>query len=201
MARINILSTCLAGAAALALSACAESNDTLSSTFASVKFWRITKTAEESYPHLPPVEARKQFVRDKYREAVAPLQTDEERQALAASIYMGFSMLNGRAIPAYCGEMNVDASAFEKGFRRQNRRLESALGRVLEAHGVTIEEAWARQERFAMAAAKAELMNAGGHIGSHSVCTKLKEQPHLFLTKAHFTQEFPEIAQTLRAAP
>lgn len=189
----------LTGAGALAMTACVESDNAMNSAFASVKFWRIAKDAEEAYPHLPPVKARKQYVRDKYREAIATHNSDEDRQSIAASFYMGFSMLNGRAIPAYCGEMNVDASAFRDGYLRQNRRLESALGRVLDAQGVTIEEAWERQKRIAMAAAKAELLNAGSHNGSYSVCKKLKDQPGMFLARAHFTQEFPEIAAALRA--
>ena len=100
MATSNRISSLLfAGAAAFALSACSDAGGPGSSAFASVKFWRITKSATDTYPNLPPIEARKQFVRDKYREAAASLKTDAERQVLAASFYMGFSMLNGRAIP------------------------------------------------------------------------------------------------------
>lgn len=171
------------------------------SIYSDVQVWRTANSAEKEYPNLPPFEARKKFVRDKFAEASANMKTDDQRRTLAASIYLGFSLVNGRAIPAYCEEMNLDASAFGRQFRSMNRAEERALEAVLEAKGATIDEAWERNKSFARAAAKRDLMSGGPLVGSYEVCKKLKEQPHLFLANASFARHFPQIAATLRSAP
>ena len=59
----------------------------------------------------------------------------------------------------------------------------------------------ARNEKFAMSAAKRDLMSGGPRMGSYEVCKKVKEQPHLFLANAGFARHFPQIARTLTTAP
>lgn len=187
----------LIAAGAGILAACgAESGSSGHSVLAGLNFWRISNQAIKTYPDKTPYEARKQYAKDKFNEAAATM-SDEQKRALAASFYLGYSSLNGRAIPDYCAQMRVDISAFADGFKKKNRREEASLEALLEAEGLTRDDVWEKQKRFAMAAAKNELLNAGGLKGSYSVCSDVEDHPERYLAQASFARQFPQISWAL----
>jgi len=61
-------------------------------------YWKITDAAQNAYPSLAPMEARKRYVQDKFTEMSASL-TPEQQRSEAASFYAGYMMLNAVAIP------------------------------------------------------------------------------------------------------
>lgn len=192
----------LAPAALLLMAGCNDAGGTAAKVFSDIQYFNITKKAEEEYPQLPKHEAHKRFANAEFDRMYMAFETGEERRALAAAYFLGFSALNGRAIPEYCGEMNRDLSKFADGFEQQNRRELKAYRDFLETQGMTEDAAWAKVRRRAMSAAKFQLMEAGGlSKGSWGVCKDVEDNPFKYLARAKFADTFPSAARVLNAAP
>lgn len=197
--RVSTLTKLFAGlGAALTMAACGDSTSTPKTVLGSnYTYWKITDNAEKAYPKLKPMEARKRYVQDKFKE-MAATKTPEEQRAEAASFYAGYMMLNAVAIPQYCQGVNVDISEYAKSFKARNQRSEDSLDAVLLSQGVTRDELWQKTERYAMSAAKNELLAAAGlNGGSYTSCKAVQKNPNKFLVNANFGKHFPDISRAL----
>ena len=184
---------------ALSLAACSEGGGA-ESILSDVGHWRHMRDAEKTYPDKTPMEARKQWARDHLTAAMENAETDEIKRVIAARFYLGYSLMNGRAIPAYCEQMNIEVTPYTEKFLKINRAEERSLDAVLESQGVSRDEAWEKHKRFFMSAAKNDLMKAGGHSkGSYGVCKDLKEKPELVTPAMRFGKQFPRVSFVLNS--
>lgn len=114
--------------------------------------------AAETYPKLPAFEAQRRHAQDQYKVIAAKQSTEAEKREIAAAFYAGFANYNGRAIPAYCGQMNLYPTDFVDRFYKMNDKEEKALESILSLRKLTKEALWKKHERKMMGRAKYDLM-------------------------------------------
>lgn len=92
---------------------------------------KIGEDALKKYPKLSPIEARAKYSNDLLKEKLSSAADPHERAVTAASAFMGFWLVQGRARAEYCEVAGVDLSAFRHDFEEQNRGLHEIAAGVL----------------------------------------------------------------------
>ena len=205
MGRFRTISKAIAvSVLTLGLTACggeSSSNGNLLKDFhAEMSTWKMTDNAKKAYPHLSEVEAKKSYARKMMFDYFRKTKDPEKRQMMAAMVYTGFSHMNTRARPAYCGKMNVDITEFAQKFEARHKSQEKAVNMILARHDLTQDDVWAHNARLSMAAVKGDLMRAGGLNGTRSLCSDINKRPQKYAQQFNFAKTMPNVAAQLRQA-
>lgn len=180
------------------LLACEDQNPTTTAKLvAKAGKWNMSANEKEEYSKYSTRDARVMFIRDKYQETAQSFETDAERRMLAAALFINFEMLQARAIPAYCAEMNIDLSSYQKIFAKAHAREKRAIDEILAAEGTTADEIWENYRSRMRVTAKYELMSTGS---SSSACHRVVEEPQKFVSLIKFSSFFPKIGFALKNA-
>jgi len=189
---------------ALGLTSCgaekSSGKNILKDFHAEMSTWKMADNAKKAYPNLSEVEAKKSYARKMMFDYFRKTKDPEKRQMMAAMVYTGFSHMNTRARPAYCGRMNVDINGFAQKFAARHKSEEKAVNMILARHDLTQDDVWAHNERFSMAAVKSDLMRAGGLNGTRSLCSDIKKKPQKYAQQFNFSKTMPNVAAQLRQA-
>ena len=95
------------------------------------EYFTMEKEAFKSYPGKNPLEAMARYSRDLADRKLREARTAEERAGVAAEIFYGFWMTQGRGRAELCAEAGVNISPYRAAFERRHERQLKRASRFL----------------------------------------------------------------------
>ena len=99
---------------------------------ASAEFSNLRNSASLEHPNMSPSEAQAAKSKALVREQLARATNDAERAKIAASVFMGFWLTNGRGRAELCSEHGVDISSFVARFESKHAELHTKAAALLQ---------------------------------------------------------------------
>jgi hypothetical protein len=99
---------------------------------ASAEFSNLQTSAAREHPNMSPGEARAAKSKSLVREQLAAAANDTERAKIAAGVFMGFWLTNGRGRAELCSAHGVDISSFVAKFESKHAELHAKAAALLQ---------------------------------------------------------------------
>lgn len=109
---------------------------------AGAEYARIGQEALRKYPKLSPLEARAKYSNEILEERLAEAEGAPARAVVAASAFLGFWLVQGRARAEFCNAAGVDFARFQADFEQENEALHEIATAVLEKANAPEERLW-----------------------------------------------------------
>jgi hypothetical protein len=124
-----------------------------------------------------------------------------ERAQIAASIFIGYWMANGRGRAEVCAEHDVDLSPVLEKFERRHADLHARALALLPLDGMSEERLYEIHRGPILRQIGSDMLYMHGAPTSVAEsCKRLVDEPHKFLTRTDFDAIEPGIAHIIRQA-
>lgn len=164
------------------------------------QFEEMKREAKATFPNKPTAIALSDLASSQSARDLASTRDPELRAAKAASIFMGFYLVNTRARLEYCRQKGVDISDFSASFASAWRPAHAKAVEVLARSGLDEEAIW-KQARSVLMSAVTIDMGAIGHVpGFKSTCDVVNKKAQLIIDKLDINKKAPEAMRILMGA-
>jgi hypothetical protein len=135
-------------------------------------------------------------------EKIATATTERDKAKIAAGVFAGFWMLQGRGRAELCEEAGVDLTPFRLRFEGQHAALHSKATMLLAEDGIDIEYLYSVQRDAIQSRLSYEMLYLDGaptHL--KDACERFLERADSNLAKLRFRQAEPGFAKRILGAP
>lgn len=135
-------------------------------------------------------------------EQIATATTERDKAKIAAGVFAGFWMLQGRGRAELCEEAGVDLTPFRLRFEDQHAALHTKATILLAEDGVDIEHLYSVQRDAIQSRLSYEMLYLdGAPTDLKDACERFLERADSNLAKLRFRQAEPGFAKRILGAP
>lgn len=161
------------------------------------QFEEMKREAKATYPNKPTAIALSDLASVQTARDLANTQDPDLRAAKAASIFMGFYLVNVRARLEYCRQKGVDISTFSSSFASAWRPAHGKAVEVLARSGIDEEQIWKQTRGVLMSAVAIDMGSIGFVPGYKSACDVVNAKAQLIIDKLDINKKAPEAMRIL----
>jgi hypothetical protein len=164
------------------------------------EYFDMQQEAFKKYPGKDPFEAMSRYSQDLAAEKLSEAETPEAKAKVAAEIFYGFWMTQGRGRAEFCAETGVDITPFGEAFEKRNaRQLKKALA-LMGADKKVEDKLWKKYRATILSRIGFEMLYIKGYgvPSSHKeACEEVLAKRHLFLDRIDFRVALPTLNHAL----
>lgn len=171
-----------------------------SSTSIEGKFEEMKREAKAAHPNKPTAIALSELAPTQTARELANTSNPELRAAKAASIFMGFYLVNVRARLEYCRQKGVDISGFSASFASAWRPAHAKALEVLARSGIDEEKLWRETRGVLMNSVAIDMSSIGYVRGYKSACDVVNAKAQFIIDNLDINKKAPEAMRILMSS-
>jgi len=166
---------------------------------ASATYFRMEQDAWKTYPHDPPLLALAKFSHDEAMRQMHAAKSEAERRKIAAAIFLGFYLDNGRARGTLCAQNGVDITAFVRTFENHHADLHDKALKLVADEGVSEDRLYEMHKDAMLNHLGYEMLylHDGMLMSLKESCEKLLARSFVFVPLMNFRNVEPWIANEI----
>jgi hypothetical protein len=170
-------------------------------TEASAVYFKMAGEAWQKYPQEQPLVALAKYSHEAALKEMDAAKDEATRRKIAATIFLGYYLDNGRARGEFCNKYGVDTSSFVSSFENRHAALRARALAVLEDDGA-LDDIYDSNSRAMLEHVSYEMLYLDSSaLGLKDACAKLVERPYAYLPKMSFAEIEPAITSVLLSTP
>jgi hypothetical protein len=169
---------------------------------AAAVYFKMEEAAWKKYPQDPVLVALGKYSHEQAAKEMDGEKDEAARRKMAATIFLGFYLDNGRARGEFCAKYGVDVAAFVRAFEERHAELHAKALAVLADEGTPEESIYDENSRAMHEHVSYEMLYLDSStLGLKDACAKLVEKPYAYLPRMNFSEIEPGISNTLLSTP
>jgi hypothetical protein len=168
---------------------------------ASATYFRMESDAMTAHPKDGPLLALAKYSHEQAMKQMTGAANDATRAKIAASIFLGYWLVNGRARGELCAQNGVDLGKFVREFEDHHADLHARALVLLKDEDVSENRLYEINRDAMLNHVSYEMLylHDGVPMSIHDSCAKLLEQSIVFIPKMNFANLEPWVANTILA--